>query len=350
MNQFFAAANTESGFRSLFPSCFSPTEHRRIYILKGGPGTGKSTLMKQLGFTAEALGHETEYYYCSSDTDSLDGVRIPSLGVAILDGTPPHAVEPEYPGAVETLVDLGAAFDRAALARQRKKLVSLTGRKREAYRTAYRCLAAAGRVAREKDDLLAPAFLCGKADAAAGRLVASLKAAERGAAVRRYVSALGTHGAVHWDTLRERAKKIYAVTDKNGVGYLFMTHLYAALSERGAAMTVCETPLTHTRIEEIFVWGEDVLFAVLDDVAAQKADKIVNSARFVSREKLAERRSRLRFLEKCTETLIDGALASLAEAGSLHAQIEALYHDHVDFSEVDRLKNKLISEIFANNM
>ena len=43
MEKYFAAANTESGFFSLFDEVFSPEHLRRIYILKGGPGTGKST-------------------------------------------------------------------------------------------------------------------------------------------------------------------------------------------------------------------------------------------------------------------------------------------------------------------
>jgi Mrp family chromosome partitioning ATPase len=53
MKKFFAAANTEMGFRSLFDEIFAPEKFRRIYILKGGPGTGKSTLMRNLGAVAE---------------------------------------------------------------------------------------------------------------------------------------------------------------------------------------------------------------------------------------------------------------------------------------------------------
>jgi hypothetical protein len=35
MKKFFAAANTELGFRSLFDEIFAPEKFRRIYILKG---------------------------------------------------------------------------------------------------------------------------------------------------------------------------------------------------------------------------------------------------------------------------------------------------------------------------
>ncbi len=350
MTKYFAAANTEKGFQSLFSELFSPETHRRIYILKGGPGTGKSTLIKGIGLAAQSRGYDAEYFYCSSDTDSLDGVRIPALGIAVVDGTAPHTADPLYPGAIERIVDLGLAFDCKALEKKRKEIVALAGAKTDAYRTAYRFLSAAGRMAHETDDLLAPVFLSAKAEAAAQRIASSLKKAEKGSECRRYISAIGTRGCVTLDTLRLRAKRIYGITGKNGLEYLFMNHLYAALARSGVRMTVCMTPLVSSHLESIYVEGEDILFSVMSDAQAQKADKIINCVRFAMRERLAARRAKLRFAEKCEHSLIDGALTSLAEAGRLHGELEAIYGECTDFDEVNRIKTRMISEIFENNM
>ena len=84
---YYAAANTANGFLSLFGEIFSPAALSRIYIIKGGPGTGKSTFMYGIGKAAKERGLETEYYYCSADTGSLDGVKIPELAAAVIDGT-----------------------------------------------------------------------------------------------------------------------------------------------------------------------------------------------------------------------------------------------------------------------
>ena len=71
-----------------------PEKARAIYILKGGPGCGKSTLMGKIGDWAEEAGLETEYILCSGDPGSLDAVVIPALKAAVVDGTAPQGVVP----------------------------------------------------------------------------------------------------------------------------------------------------------------------------------------------------------------------------------------------------------------
>ena len=88
--QYFLGANAPGGFYSLYSELLPPEEARAIYILKGGPGCGKSTLMGRVGKRMEEMGVETEYILCSGDPDSLDGLVLPGLRVAIVDGTAPH--------------------------------------------------------------------------------------------------------------------------------------------------------------------------------------------------------------------------------------------------------------------
>ena len=46
---FYLGANSPSGFHSLYDQLIDPEEAQRIYILKGGPGCGKSSLMRRAG-------------------------------------------------------------------------------------------------------------------------------------------------------------------------------------------------------------------------------------------------------------------------------------------------------------
>ena len=87
---FFLGANSGQGFQNLFPRFCKPEDHYDLIVLKGGPGVGKSTMMRRIGKAMEDRGEDVEYLYCSGDPNSLDGVHIPRVGAAIVDGTSPH--------------------------------------------------------------------------------------------------------------------------------------------------------------------------------------------------------------------------------------------------------------------
>ena len=46
---FFLGANSGRGFQSLFPQFCAPEQYHDLLVLKGGPGAGKSTMMKTIG-------------------------------------------------------------------------------------------------------------------------------------------------------------------------------------------------------------------------------------------------------------------------------------------------------------
>lgn len=71
--------------------------NKRIFI-KGRPGTGKSTILKKFKAYAAEKGYNTETYYCSLDTQSLDMVIVRELGLAFFDSTSPHEMMPKDKG------------------------------------------------------------------------------------------------------------------------------------------------------------------------------------------------------------------------------------------------------------
>lgn len=86
----FPGGNTSQGFFSYYDYILSQDEATRIICIKGGPGVGKSTFMKKIGEEMQERGYNVEFMHCSSDNNSLDGVVIPAIKVALLDGTAPH--------------------------------------------------------------------------------------------------------------------------------------------------------------------------------------------------------------------------------------------------------------------
>src|SRR6056297_375720 len=111
VRRFFPGGNTSKGFYSYYDNILGQKEAKKIIILKGGPGVGKSSFMKKLGKSMEERKYNVEYHHCSSDNNSVDGVVFPQIGVALIDGTAPHVVDPKNPGAVDEILHLGDFWD-----------------------------------------------------------------------------------------------------------------------------------------------------------------------------------------------------------------------------------------------
>ena len=140
MNSFFLGANSKNGFYSLYGG-FPGKPGAFLHILKGGPGTGKSTLLRRIAAAAEQRGLAVRRVLCSGDPDSLDGLFLPELGLAWADGTAPHALEPGLFGVTGDYLDLGRAMTRSFSSAEKEALLSLQEENRRQYKAAYQALA-----------------------------------------------------------------------------------------------------------------------------------------------------------------------------------------------------------------
>ena len=120
----FPGAMGPEGFISCFDHLMDDALLRRKLILKGGPGVGKSTFMRRVHAALCANGEPSTLYFCSGDPDSLDGVAVPHAGLLILDGTAPHIVDPEIPGARDSIINLGECLNEPAM-RPRLSMITL---------------------------------------------------------------------------------------------------------------------------------------------------------------------------------------------------------------------------------
>ena len=144
----FAGGNTSRGFHSCFEDIMPVKSRRRMFYIKGGPGVGKSTMMGRVAKAAEEMGQRVEYFHCSSDPDSLDGIALPDLGWAMMDGTAPHVYDPVIPGARDTLVSLGDFLDEGSLRPRAREIDRLQQEISLRFHRCYGFLSAAGELGR----------------------------------------------------------------------------------------------------------------------------------------------------------------------------------------------------------
>lgn len=330
--RYFAAANSAHGFYSCFPDIFSPARLQRIFIVKGGPGTGKSTFMRKAAAAAAGAGESVEYYYCSSDTSSLDGIVLKHSGTAILDGTSPHTTDPAYPGAVEEIINMGDFFNTHELKSHTSEIKELNARCSVCHRRAAHYLHAANEIRTAVRQRLEEALKREKMSAAADRILRRLKDSEIGEENVRFTTAIGTKGIIHFDTAENGAENVYKITDKRGAAFFFTDCVKQLTS--GWSRMLYPYPLDPSEAEGIGFPGMKTVFVTDrydDEQTTADEAHIVNMDRFLDRETLAAHKQKLRFSERCFDAMMEGALEGLAEADRHHNALEKIYVSAMDF-------------------
>lgn len=142
IRRMFPGAVTAQGFYSYYNYLIEPdAEH--IFVIKGGPGVGKSTFMKKIGNSLVQLGYDIELHCCSSDNNSVDGLVIPKLNVALLDGTAPHVVDPKNPGAVDEIINLGEYWNAQQMHEAKAAIIQSNREVGRCFQRAYLALSEA---------------------------------------------------------------------------------------------------------------------------------------------------------------------------------------------------------------
>lgn len=345
--RYFAAISSGSGFINRFSDYFDPDKLDRLYIIKGGPGTGKSTVMKRVAEAAEKKGFEVIRCLCSSDPGSLDGILVPKLSFGMTDGTAPHAADPRYPGAVDVILDLYPFFDVEKLRREKEELVRLYALSAAFRKSCGRCRRFAALALSEELAVTGSCLNTEKLGAAADRCAAGIRG-RRGGAYLRQISAFSTVGEITLDTYGAICREKVAVCDEHGSAFIFMNELKKRLTAAGTEFYYSVNTLLPQNCEAIFVPEDGRYFHITGKAAengAADGGKRVNMKRFVISGKVREARTRLRTCEKAVRALNAEALRLNGEAGVIHGMIEEIYKNAVDFDGVSGLTDDLIGRI-----
>lgn len=344
--EYYAAINTREGFLSFFEDIFYSKKIERRYVIKGGPGTGKSSLMRTIATKAENMGKRVEYYFCSSDTTSLDGIVIDGR-IAFLDGTSPHTCDTVMPGVVDEIVDLGKFWRTEDLESHRREIIQYQNAKKDAYGRAYKYLRAAGAVLDIRLDAVSSCMDSQKLEAALQRICAR----ERGhtnvsyRATVKQTSAFGTFGSVHLNTLESAAKSKHAVRDYYGSATVFLDGLWRCAERMGIKTYISLNTVDPRHVNEIYFCDSGAYFYACEEVHDRDTDVTVNMKRFIDNASLADQRQALRALRGTYDVLLSLASESLAQAGRAHEKMERIYIEAMNFGGVAELGKELWSKI-----
>ena len=333
----FLSANTAAGFYSVYEDLANPEHGDKIWYIKGGPGNGKSTFMRRTGEAAEAAGHHVEYFLCSGDPDSLDGIYIRELKTAYVDATAPHVQEPSLPGISGRYLDLSQFYRNTASLDSDAIAVLLRGY-REQYARAYDLLAAAGRA----DPLSIPGAITRETRERlyeegreyALRLLPPGRGVDRS---RRFISAISCLGSI----------SLPGIAYANGVVCLvnsahWLAGAMDACLEKNQRLILCPDPLQPEKIDGLILPDTGISFLMAHKGVRYPSGK----TRHVSAETGVEgsMAAEYRQAKSVQTSLLRMAFASLKKAKELHDALEAAYRPAVDFKALDRFTARHIRE------
>lgn len=347
---YYAEGNTARGFHSLYESNLQGLD--KIFILKGGPGTGKSTLMKSIANDWVSKGYDVEILNCSRDNGSIDGVIIPKLSVAVVNGNEPNAIEAKLPGVIEQYIDMSEALNSEKLKKHKKELLKLKEEIEGSYKLAYSKFYEALKIHDEWEKIYINNMDFTKANAITAELIEKFfdgKRLEKKSVVKhRFFGAATPKGAVDFvPAITEEIGKRYFIKGRPGTGKSSMLKKIAsAAQERGFDVEIYHCGFDPYSLDMLLFRELD--FVIFDSTApheyfpGRESDEIVDMYEATILPGTDEKyEAQLTDIVKRYKKRVREGTAALAEAKELHDRLEEYYIDSVDFGKVDEIRSKI---------
>ncbi len=342
----FPGGNTAYGFWSFY-DYIAPPDANKIFVIKGGPGVGKSTFMRKIAETVLERGFDVEFHCCSSDNGSLDGIYVPALDVALIDGTAPHIVDPKNPGAVDEIVHLGDYWNEAGMRANRKEILAANREVGRLFRRAYAYLSAAhiflGEVESYYQDT--GALDLGGLHRVAMDLIAEIfdgtPHEARTPRVRHlFATAITPDGPVNYlDTIVGHLDRRYIITGDDGTEKTTLTsRVLDAAVMRGFDVEAFHCALDPKKVDHVVIPALGV--AVINEVEphfypSRDGDRQIDTMQYVDtgvQEAFLGERTRARELYR---EAFSQAIWFISKAKKTHDAMEKYYVPNMDFTRIE---------------
>lgn len=348
--KYFLGSNTNEGFYSLFDELYNPEEDGTVYVIKGGPGCGKSTLMAKVAKEMEKLGLTVERVMCSSDPDSHDAVLCPEKKIAIVDGTAPHIVEPKYYGAVEEIVNMGEALDTSKLHKRASDIRRLSLANSQCYKKSANYMKAAASLIRNskrlQDEYIDYEKLYNYVIRFAKK---NLSGAEcNGCVTYRFLTAVTNRGEVTFvDSFAKNFDRIISIDDPIGsVSGQLLDCLLSVAMDCGINTVAGVSPYDTEELLQLFFPDKGIGLIrgkSIPDVST------VHASRFIVGDGLKSHKNRITFNRRASKELTEAAVTALSDAKTIHDELEDIYSDAIDYEIVnlksEAIVHKIVSQI-----
>ncbi len=349
----YPGGNTSQGFYSFYENVLSGLD--RVFILKGGPGTGKSSMVRKIGEKYLAKGFDITYLHCSSDNNSLDGVIIDNK-IAIVDGTAPHVIDPKLPGIVDEIINLGECWDRDKLIPYKNEISEMRSQITLHYKKAYDFFHQAKIVHDDWEQIYLSEMDFVKADEVTENLINLIVGSKKddGPAKRSdmFFGAITPNGSVNfYHELTEDIGMRFFVKGRPGTGKSTMMKKIAnAALNAGFDTEVYHCAFDPQSVDMVIIPKLDVV--ILDGTAPHVFNPLRPMDILVDMYALClpmdidkRRRDEIDAVAKKYDELFKQGLPHIKEAKKLHIEIEKYYIEAMDYTKVEERQRYIEEEI-----
>lgn len=353
IRRMFPGGNTSEGFYSYYRYLLEKGT-KRIFVLKGGPGVGKSTLMKKIGGQMVELGYDVELHHCSSDNNSLDGIVILEAGIVMVDGTAPHIVDPKYPGGLDEIINLGEFWNAEAMQLNIDRIKESTNEVSRLFARGYRFLKAARSIAEDISAMHSHNMDFASVNKVTGVIEKSildptyLQEDNTAVGTERHLfsCAYTPAGFIDYtDSILQSCSKVYYLEGAPGTGKsTLMSKIAARAVEQGVDVEIFHTPLIPDKIGTIIIKGRDIAITSSEKFKDNN-DQAVNLNDFLNPDKIANYDEDIKSDYELLEDLINKGISCIFKAKAEHDVLEQFYIPHMNFAAAGEKYQKLMSRI-----
>lgn len=347
---YFLGAMTSNGFSTEFGKVIAE-DGMFTYILKGGAGTGKSSLMKKAANYFEKTQH-VERYYCSSDPASLDAVVFKGSKAAIVDGTSPHVFDPLIPGVNQKIINLGDYWNEELLKENGAMISEVTAANKSMLARAKRFTGAVSNIYSDTYQIGSDCISAEKLDSFIERFkkkILGRKGSGTGAKKFRQLTALTEYGIYSLtETLNDYFDVYYMADDYYAVSNYLISVLADEAAVRDYDVIICPCQMfNNTAYEHMLI--PELGIALINGSSVTDFDtttgKHLNLTRFYDKKLISERRVRLKMNKAACKDLTEEAVRTIKTAKEIHDEIEKYYISAMDFDKLNSAADKIIREI-----
>ncbi len=349
---FFLGANNLSGYVSRFADCFDTEKGWQVWVIKGGPGSGKSTLMKKAAERLKQQGHTLYIAPCTADPKSLDAVVSDSRRLMLLDGTHPHPMDPPLPGVAGRIIDTGRFWNSSKLAANREKIAALGQENARLHSRAAGYMAAAAGILGESRRIALAATDTAKARSfGQGLAMRMLPKKGNGAAEQvRFLSGITPAGVAYYRSTAEKlCPDIVELWDEYGAAAgCVLAGIRQKALESGHEIINCRCPLHPLdTTDHLLLPQAGVGFLSVNRYLAhgQEHRRRIHYKRFTDMAALRRHKSHLNFNRRAAGELLGCAAGLLADAKSVHDMLEQYYIEAMDYPSLDTYFQEILEEI-----